>query len=298
MPTTTTVQSFYKGKAAGEIIGKAWKQSPTLANITVYENVNFELQLRKIQYTNGRRAYTCGFVPGGAIALSERTLKPKKFTNDFDGCLEDFRATWSDEKMGMSASNAMPADIEAAILAEVLASEAEDLSFNIWQGDSVNAGQFDGFLKQFAVGGSGVIVVTGATITEANVEAELKKALSAIPVALQGKDVQVFVSPDVFQAYTFYLISKGITALGDASDKVAKFGKYTLLSEHGLPASSMVIAEKQNLVFGTGLASDHNNIYIDSTSPERVLDGMYKGKLVFNAGVNFYNGNEIVWRKL
>lgn len=296
MATSLTVTSNYKGTTAGDIIGKAFKELSIFNDITMYEGINYDLNLRRIQYTNGRRAYTCGFVPGGAIVLDERVLKPKKFANDFDGCMEDFRATWSDEKMGMSAHNAMPADIEAAILANVLASEAQDLNRNIWQGDSANAGEFDGFLKLFSVSGSGVNVVTGATITESTVEAELKKALAAIPVALQSKEVNVFVAPDVFQAYTFFLISKGITALGDASDKTAMFGKYKLISAD-LPAGNIVIAEKQNLVFGTGLQADFNNVYIDSTSPERVLDGMFKGKLVYNAGVQVYFPQEIVWRK-
>ena len=298
MSTTTTVSSNYKGSTAGEIIGKAFKENKTLENITVYEGINYDLNLRRIQYTNGRRAYSCGFVPSGAITLDERVLKPKKFTNDFDGCMEDFRATWSDEKMGQSAANAMPADIENAIMANVLASEAEELGYNIWQGDASNPAQFDGFLTLFDDAGSGVIQVTGVAITDTNVDVELKKALSAIPMTLKGKDVKVFVDPATFQAYTFFLISKGITALGDASDKTAMFGKYKLIEDGGLPANSIVIAEQSNLVFGTGLKNDSNQLYIDSTSAERQLDGMYKGKLVYSAGVQFYFGNEIVWYKV
>ncbi len=296
MATTVTVTSNYKGTTAGEIIGQAFKTNETLQNITVYENINYDLNLRRIQYTNGRRNYTCGFVPAGAIVLDEKVLTPKKFTNDFEICLEDFRKTWSNEKMGASAKNAMPADIEAAILDNVLASEASELGFNIWQGVAATPGQFNGFLTLFNADAT-VIKVTGATISEATVEVELKKALAAIPVALQGRPLQVFVSPDVFQDYTFWLISKGITALGDASDKQAKFGAYTLISDAGLPVDTIVIAEKENLVFGTGLEADFNSLYIDSTSPERVLDGMAKGKLVYNAGVAYYYGSEIVWRK-
>ena len=297
MATTQTVTSNYKGKTAGDIIGKAFKTNKTLENITVFEGVNFDLSLRRVEYTNGRRDYSCGHIPNGTIVLDEKKLTPKKFANDFSGCMEDFRATWCDDKMGMSASNAMPIDIENAILAQVLESEAQDLGRNIWQGDKTNPGEFDGFLTLFAVSGSGINVVTGANITESNVEVELKKALAAIPEAIQSKEVQVFVAADVFQAYTFYLISKGITALGDASDKSAMFGKYKLIQEPGLPTGNIVIAEKRNLVFGTGLSADFNNVYIDSTSPERVLDGLYKGKVVYSAGVQTYFNNEIVWRK-
>lgn len=298
MATTQNVSSNYSGTAAGEIFGKALKDLKTLDHLAVYEGINYDLNLRRIQYTNGRRKYTCGFAPAGTITLDERVLKPQKFANDFDGCMEDFRATWSDEKMGMSAHNAMPVDIENAIIVEVLKSEMQDLETNIWQGVGTNPGQFDGFLTLFGASASGVISVTGSAITEANVEAELKKALAAIPVALRSKEVKVFVDPTTFQAYTFYLISKGITALGDASDKTAMFGKYQLIEAPGLPDSNIVIAEQHNLVFGTGLKADFNSLYIDTTSSERILDGMYKGKLVYNAGVQFIFGSEIVWRKI
>ncbi len=295
MATTNNISSNYSGTEAGMIIGKAFKENNTLQHLTVYEGVNYDLSLRRIQYSNGRRNYSCGFVPAGAITLDEKILKPKKFTNDFDGCMEDFRATWSDEKMGKSAHNAMPADIDNAIVENVMKSEAEDLGYNIWQGVGSVPGQFDGFLTLFGASASGVIVVTGPVITEANVEAELKKALTAIPVALKNKPLKVFVDPATFQAYTFNLISKGIIALGDASDKEAKFGMYKLISTD-LPANNFVIAEQSNLAFGTGLKADHNNVYVDSTSPERILDGMFKGKVVYNAGVQFIYGSEIVWR--
>src|SRR5690606_8403102 len=104
---TTTVSSNYAGKVAGAIIGKAFKEEDTLRLrlVTIAENVNFKLNLRKIKYTDGTVKYTCGHNPAGTIVLNEKVIQPVKFKNDFDVCKEDFRQTWSEDLIGASASN-------------------------------------------------------------------------------------------------------------------------------------------------------------------------------------------------
>ena len=297
MTTNLSAKSNYVGGVAAEIFGKAWKLNNTLSYLNVMENVTYQQSLRLIDYTSGTRDYSCGFNAGGDVDLTEKFLTPKKFTNDFEICLEDLRATWSDTKMGVSAENASPADFENALINEVLMAESEKIGYNIWKGVKTNSGEFDGYLTILSAPGSGVIDATGGTVTESNVEAELKKALALVPVALRSKPLNVFVAPDVFQAYTFFLISKGITATGEANDKVAKFGKYNLIEDAGMNEGDIVIAEQKNLVAGFGKMADMSRIYVDSTSAERKLDGMIKGKMVYNFGVNIIRPNEVVWRK-
>lgn len=302
MATTVTVTSNYAGKDAGEIIGKAFKEMDTLrlGFVTLAPNVNAPLNLRKIAYTDGTTAYTCGHTPAGAVTLTEKVLTPVKLKNDLSVCKEDFRATWSDASMGASAWNESPADIMKAIEVEVLSATAEAVDFKIWQGDSANPDEWDGFIKLFTADATVIkanngIVPTGNAITEATVEAELKLALSAIPVPLRRKTVKVGVSPDVFQAYTFYLISKGISTNGDASDKVAKFGKYELLEVAGLPDNTIVIAEPKNLLFGTGLEADFTQLSMTDEDSIGLLTGLVRGKMVYNGGCQYYNGEEIVY---
>ena len=80
MPTTTNIQSFYAGKAAGDIIGQSFKEGETLSKglVRVYENINFKLNLRKIDYTDGTTPYSCGFSPSGDIDLSEKVFRAFK----------------------------------------------------------------------------------------------------------------------------------------------------------------------------------------------------------------------------
>jgi hypothetical protein len=300
MATTTTVTSYYAGKEAGGIIGQAFKEADTLAKgfVSRFENVNYELNLRKIELTGGKREYTCGFLPAGAITLSEKKLIPKKFKDDFSVCKEDFRAQWSSESMGASAhNNNAPSDIMDAITVEKLAQTAEELDDNIWNGDGANADEFDGFLKLFLADAS-VIDVDLDVVTETNVEAMLKLALAAVPVAIRRRSLRVGVSPDVAQAYNFWLISKGISnGLGGDANTNLIFGKYRIEEINGLPANTIVIAEPKNLIFATGLEADHNEVKLVDEDEIGLLTGLVRGTMVYNAGVNYYNGEEIVWAR-
>lgn len=301
MATATTITSSYAGKTAGGLFLKTFKEADALKNgiLTVLPNVNYKIVLRKLQTTNGRRDYTCGFVPEGSITLSEAVLEPKKFKDDFDLCKEDFRATWGEESMGASASNdTMNKEILDAIIANKLADNAEDFGAIIWNGDKDNAGEFDGFLTLFAADAS-VIDVDLDAVTESNVEAQIKLALAAVPVALRGKNtLKVSVSANIAQAYNFFLASKGITnGLGGNANTSLVFGNYTLVVDNGLPANTIVIADPKNLAFGTGALADHNTIEVVDEDSIGLLTGKVRGTMVYNAGVQYAYGAEIVWAR-
>lgn len=308
MATTNTVNSNYAGKEAGAIIGAAFKEADTLrlGLLTVMENVNYKANLRKIRYTDGTVDYTCGFTPEGAVVLSEKTIEPKKVMNPIQICKEDFRQTWSEDQGGASASNPnLPADEAEAMQMQILASQAEKVDEEIWSGLNATNGEIgDGFIVQFAADaniikdGNG-ITAPGHSVTESTVEADIKLALAAIPRALRRrKDLVVAVSPDVFQAYGFYLISKGIANDGVADEKQTKFGKYMMTEVNGLPDDTIVIYAKSNMIFATGLKSDHNQLTLVDEDEIGLLTGNVRGKLVYNGGMGYYNSEEIVYLDL
>jgi hypothetical protein len=303
MATTNTVSSNYAGKVAGGIIGAAFKEADTLrlGLLTVAENVNYKYNLRKIAYADGTTDYACGFTPGGTFTGSEKVITPSKVMNSFQICKEDFRQTWSEDGMGASASNPnMASDILEAITTEVLASQAAKLDSDIWAGLAATDGSFSGLIEQFGNDSSIIkdgngVTGPGHSVTESTVEADLKLALAAVPIALRRKDLVVAVSSDVFQAYNFYLISKGIAWNGTTDDKRSKFGRYTLTEVNSLPDDTIVIYEKSNIVFATGLQGDHNELKVVDEDEISLLTGLVRGKIVYNAGVGYYNSAEIVW---
>lgn len=302
MATTVTVNSNYAGKEAGEITRRAFAEADTLRLnlVSPLVDIDFQVNLRQFQYSNGITGYVCGFAPTGSVTLSEKTLTPAKHKNELEICKEDLRQIWSSATMGFSAHNDnMPTDVEQALLAEILEDQATWLDDKIWTASKAAGDEFDGFLTMFGFdagiikAGNG-ITDGAAAITEANVEAELKKALAAIPKAVRRDNLRVTVSSDVFQAYWFYLVSKGIANDGTADSKSVRFGKYEVVENNGLPANTILAYDVKNLYFGTGLLQDHNEIRIKDMD-ESDLTGQIRYKQVFTAGVQYVNPSEIVF---
>ena len=297
MATTTTVNSSYAGTVAGEIIGKAFKEADTIQKglVTILPNIPVKQVIRKIDYGNGRQDYSCGFAPAGSVTLNEVILEPKKIKNEAELCKEDFRNVWDTASMGFSAHNDnMPVDEEQALLVEILADTAQATDSDIWVGEATDDGHFDGFIPLFLGDATVIDVASPATITASNVVAEMQKASNAVPVALRRKADLVFaISADVAQAYNNALITAGINnGLGGQGQELY-LGMYKLEIINGLPANTMVIYQKKNLYFGTGLLSDHNEVRIKDMD-DTDLSGTVRYKMVYTAGVQYVRGSEVV----
>ena len=62
----------------------------------------------------------------------------------------------------------------------------------------------------------------------------------------------------------------------------------------GLAPNTIVIYERDNLIFGTGLLGDHNELRVKDMT-KSLMDGNVRMKMVYNAGVQYYNPAEIVY---
>lgn len=303
MATNLTVNSNYVGQVAGEIVGASFKEADTIGKnlVTVLPDVDFQVSLRKISYSNGRTDYSCGFTPEGAVTLSEKLVTPKKIKNEQEICKEDLRQIWSSASMGFSAHNDnLPKDVEAALLNEILGDTAEATDADIWQGDASNDGSFDGFTTLFAAdagiikAGNGITSL-GAAVTKATVVAEIEKVLNAIPVSLRRKkDLVIGVSSDIALAYQQALVSAGISNGLGGADMELRYGSYKLEVINGLADNTFVVYQVKNLYFATGLMADHNEIRIKDMD-ESDLTGMVRFKMVYTAGVQYVNPSEIIW---
>lgn len=296
MATTTTVNSTYAGTVAGDIIGKAFKEADTIQRnlVTVLPNIPVKQVIRKIDYGNGRQDYSCGFAPAGSVTIGEVILEPKKIKNEAELCKEDFRNVWDTASMGFSAHNDnMPVDEESALLVEILADTAQATDSDIWVGDATDDGHFDGFIPKFLLDAT-VIDVTAVAVTKANVISKIEAVMAAVPVALRRKTDLVFaVSNDVALFYQQALVSAGISNGVGGNDFQLRYGNYVLEIINGLPDSTIVVYQKKNLYFGTGLLSDHNEVRIKDMD-DTDLSGTVRYKMVYTAGVQYVRGAEVV----
>lgn len=303
MATNLTVSSNYNGKEAGEIIGKSFREVETLSRglINIYPDIDYKISMRLISYADGRTDYTCGFTPQGAVTLSEKVLEPKKIKNELEICKEDLRQIWSSATMGFSAHNdRMPTDVESALLGEILMDTAVATEDDIWQGTDTD-GSFAGFIPLFNADGDVIkagngITSASAAITKSNVIAEFQKVLNATPRSIRRKaDLVYGVSDNVARAFEDAFVDGAIDSGFGATEFQIKYGSKNIEIISGLPDNTFVVYRRKNLAFGTGLMSDHNEIKTADGDEYGRLDGQVRYKMVYTAGVQYANSDEIVW---
>ena len=298
MATTTDFVTNYNGEHAGELYTAAFKTISAIDNgaVTIYEDVNAPLYLRKLANEDVEQNYSCGHNPLGEIALSEVTLTTEKKKIDWDLCKEELRVKYGSKYTGISAHNkSLSPEFADALQAEKIKGVAKNLQNKIWQATDAVDG-WDGFLAKFEADAT-VVKVDGATITKSNVVAEIEKAIAAIPYEVENGVLSV--SRNIAQAYNFTLIAQGITnGLGGNANTDLVFGNYRLVVDLGLPANTMVFANPENLAFGTSTMSDFNEAVIVDEDQIGLLTGKVRGKMAYSYGTAYVYGAEIVYYRV
>ena len=205
--------------------------------------------------------------------MAEKIIEPEEFQVNYDICKKDLVNSWEAEQMGFSAFDNLAPSLSDFVIGYTAAKVAAQVENTIWSGQNGTAGEFDGFYYLATAGGSGCVSVTGTAVTAANVIDEMGKVVDAIPQAVYGKeDLFIYVAPNVARAYIRALGGFGANGLGANgvnnegttwfTNGALSFDGIPVVVAQGLPASSMMAAQKSNMFFGTGLLSDHNEVRV------------------------------------
>lgn len=212
----------------------------------------------------------CAWTPQQIAKLSEKELKVKTYKINLEQCLDDLERKRTIWMMGPGAKNQeLPESLEEAtmtLLANELSSEIESKIFN---GDSANAGDFDGVTKVLTASAEAV-KIAGAALTKDNVLAEIEKAFAALPedVAAAGLEKE---SLNIYVSYATLMKVK--IALGGVfgtnvvvnpnfivENDVVKYLGAEIVPVKGIGENDMVVAEASNFLLGTDLLSDLEEI--------------------------------------
>lgn len=306
MATTTSITTTYAGEFASKYIAAALLSADTLDKglVEIMPNVHYKQVIQKVGTDDIVKDATCDFTPTSTLTLSERVLTVEEFQVNLQLCRKDFLSTWQGAQMGYSVYDNLPADFSDFLIAHVAGKVAQKIETNIWQGVNANAGEFDGFQALLAADAS-VVDVVGTSVTAANVITELGKVVDAIPSALYGKeDLTLYVPQNVAKAYVRALGGFGASGLGAAGieskgtmwygDQPLYFDGIRVAMVNGLASNKMVAAQTSNLFFGSGLASDRNEVKVLDMAD---LDGSDNIRVVmrFTAGVQHGVGSDIVY---
>jgi hypothetical protein len=210
--------------------------------------------------------------------------------------------------LGYSAFDEIPKDFNDFLISYVGGKVAQATEESIWRGVTSTNGQFGGIytsLSSSIVAGGVNAPVTSSqsgSITSANVLTALDALVNAIPITVYGKeDLMIYVPTNVVKAYQQFLAGGAQGANGfnnqlNVGEKPLNFNGIEMAYCPGLAASAMVVAQKSNLFFGTGLTSDFNTVKLLDMED---LDGSQNFRVImrYTCDTVYGIGNDIAIHK-
>lgn len=295
MATTLTVSSSYAGEKAAGYISAAILEGVTLGNgaIDIRQNVKYKEVMQTFNTdANLIKGGSCDFDATGTITLDERYLEPSELQVNLEFCKSKFASSWEAIELGYSAHEVAPKSFTDYLIGHVSAKVAANMETKIWQ-DTAASGDFDGF-ETILSAGSGP-KVTQVAIDSSNVLEKMGDVIEAMPAALFGKDdLTLYVSQNVAKAYVRALggfATGGLGAAGIDNQGSMWYNGQRLTFEgvdifvcNGMSDNTMILAQAENLAFGTGLLSDYNEVKVIDLAD---IDGSKNVRVVmrFTAGV-------------
>ena len=309
MATTTNKTTTYAGEKAAGYVAAALLSANTIENggITVKPNVKFKEVLKRVSTDDLLADGSCDFSATSTLTLDEKILEPETFQLNLQLCKADFRSDWDAIEMGYSAFDELPASFADFLIGHVAAKVAGKMEQNIWKGVNANAGEFDGFEVLLAAdaelpAGQQIAAVAGG-VDAGNVIAELGKVVDAIPTRLYGEEgLTLYVSSNVYRAYVRSLGGFGANGLGAAGVNAQgnnqmfgdlMFDGIPLFMCNGMSDDTAICTVKDNLYFGTGLASDSQEVKVLDMAD---LDGSQNVRVIMRmtAGVQYAFAGDVV----
>jgi hypothetical protein len=296
MATTFTNSDLsYAGKYAGEYIRASFLANESLQHITVKENIPYKAVVKRLSNSISFAAPTCAFTPTGTIAITERYLTLEKFQVQENICLNDLLNDWA-------AADYQNGKIEPALLENVRDNMLEGIAAKnetiVWTGSNATTGEYDGLLTLIGTDADSDVnfISTPVAITSSNVIAKVQAVIAAMPLAVKNstEKPQIMMSSDVWEAYMYANAAEGNGWYTFGGGEVPKtfMGLYNIVVCPGLPASTILMARKSNLWFGTNVLSDWNNLQVVDMTQWAEDNIRFSAK--FFAGAQYGIGSEIV----
>ena len=292
-----SLTKLYAGEEAAGFISASLLSGETLAkgNITVLPNVSFKVNLKNFDLsTSSVKDATCDFTDAGDVTYVEKALIPEGFALNKELCKKDWLSTYAGATMRAGVDGTLAANFQEYIIGHAGALVGQQVEQSIWAGATSTNGQFDGFQVQLLADAT-VVDVAAATLSAANIVAELGKVRNAIKDANYGQeDLAIYLGTAAMKFYISAQATLGYLDQFHAGVTEANFEGTKLILAPGMGANKMIAARKSNLFFATDLASDMAEVkVIDMTEN----DGSDNVRLVmkWNAGVGYANGSDIVY---
>ena len=201
---------------------------------------------------------TCGWDATDGVALTQRILKPTFLKVNQVFCDKNLLKKWASYEVKLAAGREQ-LHFEEKFMDEIANAISESIEKLVWQGDSSNDNEPDGFLKILEEGGSGVVSATWSAGTSAY--NKIKTVYNAIPANIVDKeDTVIFVGEDTYREFIQDLVAANLYHF----DPDYKDGEYRLpgtsirvIAVNGLNSTGKIVAGRlSNFFYGVGAEDD------------------------------------------
>lgn len=293
-----TITSTYAGELALPYIHAALLSGDTLAKgyVTLKEGVKYKEVLKKLSSANLVQAFTCAFEDPSALTLNEAVLEVKDLKVNLEVCKSQFAKDWEAASTGRGfANDVVPANFQDFLIGYAASQVAQNIEFNIWQGDFGGAGSytaFDGLEK--IIKAQSTLETTWATMTAENVIANVQSVLALLPEALVGNpDTKVYMNRATAQLYR-----QAVAALGYAFEYNAfkefnmQVDGYDILVCPGMTTGTIVASKIDNLFVGVDANSDFAEVKVVDMSLTDASD-LVRMAMKFRVGTQIGFGSDV-----
>lgn len=295
MATTTSLTTTYAGREAAGYIRAAFLSNESLAAVTIRENIEYKQVIRKLVDNVSFEAPTCDFTPLGTVTLTERILTLEKFQVHRQLCKKDFLADWEAKS---EQNGQLHASLSDALIANVMAGIAARNEVLIWQGVNANSGEYAGFETLFLADAAVLDVADPEAIVVGNVIDEMNKLVLTLPTRVRRATEKpvIAVSSNVAEAYRSAILGLGGGYYLYQGESVVMNwqGQYDVVECPGMSDDTMAFYQKSNLIFGTNLLDQWNNVALLDMYDKDLSDNV-RFACSFFAAVQYGFGDEIAF---
>lgn len=275
-------------------------------HIMVKSGIKKKFTLPRIKVDNliqDRAATPTGGV--GTFTLDEVALAPDDFMVYTEFNPREFEDIWRPfQPEGNLVFRQLPANVQVAMVAEIMKSVSTYMGKAILQGSKAGAApynKFDGIITKALANASVIDIATPAALTEANVIDKLGLTLAAVPESIEDHpDLKIFVSKKTRKLYrdaVHALPNKGESVEGDS---VRMFKGKPLVALSGMPNDCILITyassnRTSNLWLGVDVENDAETVQVEKLQANSEL---YFFKMLMKADTQIAWGEELVLYKV
>lgn len=241
------------------LIAKSFLRGKTIDLIQIETGVlqDTALNLVSAQVEFGDGA-SCGWDATEGVALSQRLLKPTFLKVNQVFCDKNLLKKWASYEVKLAAGREQ-LPFEEKFMEEIANAISESIEKLVWQGDSSNDNEPDGFLKILETGGSGVVSATWSAGTTAY--NKIKTVYNAIPANIIDKeDTVIFVGEETYREFIQDLVAANLYHFSPdykAGEYMVPGTSIRVIAVNGLNSTGKVVAGRlSNFFYGVGAEDD------------------------------------------